>query len=93
MGVVPTTRALVPAIFLFENNDLYIYDLEKEKATKISNKLRAINPVWSPDGKDIAFVRNFDGQNWLAKPTTCRPKFRCQWSRLSIGSCKSWVHQ
>jgi hypothetical protein len=46
-------------------NDLYVYDLDTEKATRISSHLRAINPAWSPDGKDIAFIRNVDGQQHL----------------------------
>jgi hypothetical protein len=49
----------------YEHNDLYIYDLESEKGTRISKHLRAVNPDWAPDGKDIVFVRNVDGQQWL----------------------------
>ena len=42
-------------------NDLYIYNLERDKDRRISAGLRARDPHFSPDGGHIAFVRNEDG--------------------------------
>lgn len=41
--------------------DLYVYDLEKNKSFRITNGLRATNPDWSHDGKQIVFVVHADG--------------------------------
>ena len=46
-------------------NDLYIYNFEKDKETRISARLRAKDPAFSPDGERIVFVRNEDGANNL----------------------------
>ena len=38
-------------------SDLYLYDLEKEVLTNLTNDpFGDLNPVWSPDGRAIAFV-------------------------------------
>ncbi|GAB4330811.1 MAG: hypothetical protein Kow0037_06910 [Calditrichia bacterium] len=46
--------------------DLYIYDTKREKEFRITRALRAKHPVWSYDGKKIAFVMQSDGQGNLA---------------------------
>ena len=46
-------------------DDLYIYNLERDKERRISANLRAKDPSFSPDGQRIAFVRNEDGTNNL----------------------------
>lgn len=42
-------------------DDVYIYDLQKEKEYQITDGLRARNPAWSNDGKRLAFVVHSDG--------------------------------
>ena len=46
-------------------NDLFVYNLDKEKERRISRNLRAKDPAVSPDGSLIAFVRNQDGSTNL----------------------------
>ena len=46
-------------------NDLYIYNLAEDQERRISAKLRAKDPSFSPDGQRIAFVHNKDGTNNL----------------------------
>ena len=41
--------------------DIYIYDLQEEKETRLTRGLRAYNPSFSPDGQKIAFVTAKDG--------------------------------
>ena len=45
--------------------DLYIYDLKRRMEFRITRVLRATNPDWSHDGKQIAFVIENDGQTNL----------------------------
>lgn len=47
-------------------NDLYVYDIEHEKETRLTRGLRALSPSVSPDGKRIVFVVNRDGTTNLA---------------------------
>ena len=47
-------------------SDLFVYNVETEATKRISWKLRALEPSWSPDGKKIAFILNGDGQRKLA---------------------------
>lgn len=46
-------------------NDLYIYDLEKEKEYRITRALRARHPDWSHDGSRLAFIVESDGLTHL----------------------------
>ena len=46
-------------------NDLYIYNLARDKERRISANLRGKDPSFSPDGQRIAFVHNEDGTNNL----------------------------
>ena len=41
--------------------DVYEYDITTEKEKRITNKLRAISPSYSSDGKSICFLVNGDG--------------------------------
>lgn len=47
-------------------NDLFIYDYEADEEHRISARMRARDPHFSPDGKRIAFARNGDGTTNLA---------------------------
>ena len=42
-------------------NDLFIYDVEKEKEERITKKSRAADPSFSPDGRRIVSIVNNDG--------------------------------
>jgi hypothetical protein len=46
-------------------NDLFVYDLVTDKERRISARLRAKDPSFSPDGTRIVFVHNADGTNNL----------------------------
>lgn len=46
-------------------NDIYIFDLEKNKEYRITSSLRASSPTFSPDGSGVAAVINSDGSNNL----------------------------
>jgi Tol biopolymer transport system component len=41
--------------------DIYVYDINSEEETRITNGLRAYSPSVSPNGKTIAFVAGVDG--------------------------------
>ncbi len=47
-------------------SDLYVYDLEAEKETRLTYGRRAVSPHVSPDGKKIVFVVGTDGTSNLA---------------------------
>ena len=46
--------------------DIYIYDLKSKKEKRITHRLRARDPAWSPDGQSLCFIVNRDGTNNLA---------------------------
>lgn len=46
--------------------DLFVYDVEKESTERITWKNRVMQPAWSPDGTQIAFLINGDGALKLA---------------------------
>ncbi len=48
------------------HNDLYFYDLKKDRESRITNDLRARDPNPSPDGKKLVFVTNKLGRTRLA---------------------------
>ncbi|HEU4365857.1 MAG TPA: BamA/TamA family outer membrane protein, partial [Candidatus Krumholzibacteria bacterium] len=47
-------------------SDVFVYDLETKKETRLTHKARAAEPQWSPDGKSIVCVLNADGTHRLA---------------------------
>jgi Tol biopolymer transport system component len=47
-------------------NDIHVYDLERKKEERLSEKLRASQPSFSPDGRKIVCVLNADGTHRLA---------------------------
>jgi Tol biopolymer transport system component len=47
-------------------SDLHVYDIETKKETRLTEKLRAAQPSYSPDGRRIACVLNSDGTNRIA---------------------------
>jgi hypothetical protein len=57
-------------------SDLYVYDLEKEKETRLTFGKRAMSPHVSPDGKMLAFVVGRDGTSNLAVMNTDTTGFR-----------------
>ena len=65
-------KRLIYARSTFDNafgsfqNDLYVYDLEDEKETRLTFGKRAMSPSLSPDGKTLVFVVNKDGTTNLA---------------------------
>ncbi len=46
-------------------NDLFLYDLQKEKEIRLTRNLRGRNPDFSRDGKKIVFVTETNGLNQL----------------------------
>ena len=67
VSVVPGTNKIVYSKLSDSNprlvniHDLYIYDLDEEKETRLTFGLRANNPSVSNDGKKIVFVYQNDG--------------------------------
>jgi Tol biopolymer transport system component len=46
------------------NNDIWVFDVATGKGTQITNDIEPNNsPVWSPDGKFVAYVLNKDSYN------------------------------
>jgi WD40 repeat protein len=47
-------------------SDIHVYDLERKKEKRITKKLRASQPSFSPDGRSIVCLLNADGTHQLA---------------------------
>ena len=47
-------------------SDIYVYDLQEEKETRLTHGMRAVSPAISPDGSTIVCVVNRDGSSNLA---------------------------
>ncbi len=45
----------------FRYSDLYRFDLSSEKEERLTTHARAFAPAYSPDGREIAFVKHSDG--------------------------------
>ncbi len=75
--------------------DLFEYNMETEDVERLSYRLRAVYPSYSPDGKTIAFVHIEDGQNWLglvpanARETTVDGK--CVIDGKQKENCIKWL--
>ncbi|MFA6234075.1 MAG: BamA/TamA family outer membrane protein [Bacteroidota bacterium] len=50
-----------PSVYGHLYYDLYVYDFQKEEEQPLTHGLRAFNPAWSPDGKQITFATVSDG--------------------------------
>ena len=75
--------------------DLYEYDIASEQVTRLSRRLRAYLPSYSPDGKTIAFVHVEDGQNHLgvmpAAAREVRPDGTCLLQGRRMKDCVKWL--
>jgi Tol biopolymer transport system component len=75
--------------------DLYEFDIENEDIERMTRRLRAVNPRYSPDGKKIAFVRIEDGQNWLgtfsAEAREVSPDGTCVIGDHDQEDCIQWL--
>ncbi len=69
--------------FFSNQSDLYAYDLEKEKETRLTFGLRAMSPNVSPDGKKLAFVVGNDGTSNLATLSLDSVSVRIAWVRMN----------
>jgi Tol biopolymer transport system component len=47
-------------------SDIHVYDLDRKKEKRLTDKLRASQPSYSPDGRSIVCVLNADGTHKLA---------------------------
>jgi Tol biopolymer transport system component len=46
-------------------NDLFVYDLEQEDETRLTDGMRGVDPAWSPDGSRIVCIVQSDGTDNL----------------------------
>jgi len=53
-------------IYKSKLSDLFVYDFASKKETRITHKLRAAEPSWSPDDRRLVCVLNGDGTHRLA---------------------------
>ncbi|HAF62600.1 MAG TPA: hypothetical protein DCK95_09790, partial [Anaerolineaceae bacterium] len=49
-------------VYSDENSNILIMDVDSGRKTAITNSSRDSNPIWSPDGKQIAFMRSTENQ-------------------------------
>jgi hypothetical protein len=75
--------------------DLYTFDIETEKVERLSKRLRAVYPAYSPDGKNIAFVHMEDGQNFLglmpADARDVQADGTCTLNGEKTNNCVRWL--
>ncbi|HUU00217.1 MAG TPA: hypothetical protein VM425_02110 [Myxococcota bacterium] len=75
--------------------DLYEYTIESEEIERLSRRLRAYQPAYSPDGKTIAFIHIEDGQNHLGlMPAGARevtPDGKCVIDGREMNNCVKWL--
>jgi len=64
----PDGRRLVVSVLRDTNWDVWVYDLEREVATRITFGERyEADPIWSPDGQWIAYEGEVDGKDGVFK--------------------------
>lgn len=67
VGFIPGTNKIIYAKLSYENprwtniHDLYVYDIDAKKETRLTYGLRANNPSVSHDGQKITFIFQKDG--------------------------------
>ncbi len=91
----PNTRLPCVSLDGYYRMDLFLYDIESEDLTRISRRLRAMMPAFSPDGRQIAFVHVEDGQNHLglipAGARSVRPDGSCTLEGKRKKDCIRWL--
>lgn len=65
-GALVYGRHVRQNLFGSMRSDLFRYDFETKKEKRLTEGLRAAEPTFSPDGKQIVFVINGDGTHTLA---------------------------
>jgi WD40 repeat protein len=65
-------------------NDLFIYDLQKDREIRLTKRLRGKNPDWSNDGKKLVFVTECNGLNQLMLMTIADIDGPEKWNRYYI---------
>ena len=76
----PDGRRLALAISTSSGTDIYVYELERETMTRLTFGGHARTPVWTPDGKHIAFqsvcrrFRDLVGPQRRLRRTTADPR-------------------
>jgi WD40 repeat protein len=75
--------------------DLFEYDIETEEIERVSRRLRAFMPSYSPDGQTVAFLHVEDGQNHLgvfpAKAREVTPDGKCVIDGQEMDNCVKWL--
>jgi Tol biopolymer transport system component len=63
----PNGQRLVVSKFAHTDRDIFVYDLQRDTMTRLTAGTLAANPIWSPDGKYIAFGFNSPplGLGWV----------------------------
>lgn len=67
-AISPDEQSVAIAVRADDNTtDIYIVSRATGELTRVTSGASATNPIWSPDGATIAFVRmvNFDFQIWI----------------------------
>ena len=63
----PNGQRLVLSKFAHTDRDIFVYDLQRDTMTRLTAGILAANPIWSPDGRHIAFGFNSGppGLGWV----------------------------
>jgi serine/threonine-protein kinase len=71
---------------LIEKGDIYIHDLERDTATRLTFSGDATNPVWAADGKHLAFQSISNGRRiyWLRSDGAGDPQPLLEGANTSI---------